>query len=64
MTMLVEAIERAAAWIGKISPPGITGFGEEDARRMWQAGNAGVYEKLALWPMCLEMPMIARSKAR
>lgn len=38
--MAVEAIDKAASWVGTISPPGVTGFGEEDARNMWQAGNA------------------------
>ncbi|PID60891.1 ABC transporter substrate-binding protein [candidate division KSB3 bacterium] len=36
----LRALERAKDWIGYISPPAVTGFLEEDARRWWQSGNA------------------------
>lgn len=34
------ALARAARWVGTISPPEVVGYLEEDAREVWQAGDA------------------------
>ncbi len=36
----IQAVERAAGWVGDISPSNVIAFTPEDSREIWQAGNA------------------------
>lgn len=54
------AFERAASWVGTISPPSVVEYDEEDSQNLWTSGNAAFLRSWAdAYPTSLRSPLIS-----
>jgi trehalose/maltose transport system substrate-binding protein len=54
----VKALETAAGWVGSIAPEGVLNYSEEEARGVWQVGNAAFMRS---WPYAWKLGNAADS---
>jgi trehalose/maltose transport system substrate-binding protein len=57
----IQAWQRAARWVGSISPPGVVGYKEWDALNAWLAGDAAFMRN---WPIAYVDSQAAGSSIR
>lgn len=57
----IRAWERAAHWVGSISPPGVVGYREWDSLNVWVAGDAAFMRN---WPSSYVDSQVAGSQIR
>jgi len=55
------ALDRAKAWVGGISPPGVLAYQEEESRGVWQLGNSVFMRN---WPYAYALGNGADSKVK
>jgi trehalose/maltose transport system substrate-binding protein len=54
------AFERAASWVGTISPASVVEYDEEDSQNLWTSGNAAFLRSWAdAYPTSLRSPLIS-----